>query len=215
MKPIYLLLSDSDHSMALTASRFFGSPALPKGFPYPFYKDQDDEDMPYCFVGQINLTDLARFAPENPLPHKGLLSFFAKIDTYMGDDVPVTPVSGYISDANAVKVFYFPDCSNMEEIKVLDCDGELYYPAAFPVEFSNEPSADGDDHALFAYPTHRQWEAWDHPYEDWIILLQMDSFEGEDFDLNFMDCGVLDFLISPEALSNASFDNVRGIVLSS
>ena len=35
-----------------------------------------------------------------------------------------------------------------------------------------------------------------------------------DFSLNFMDCGVLDFLISPEDLAACRFDNVRAIILS-
>lgn len=52
------------------------------------------------------------------------------------------------------------------------------------------------------------------PYEDWQILLQIDSFSGMDFNLNFMDFGVLDFLISPEALRHADFSDVRAIVLS-
>ena len=46
------------------------------------------------------------------------------------------------------------------------------------------------------------------------ILLQVDSFAGMDFNLNFMDCGVLDFLIAPEALWARDFSSVRAIVLS-
>lgn len=48
-----------------------------------------------------------------------------------------------------------------------------------------------------------------------MILLQVDSFEGEDFSLNFMDTGVLDFLISPHDLEKSDFSDVRAIVLSS
>ena len=77
------------------------------------------------------------------------------------------------------------------------------------------PSEYCEDHALMAEPTYREWENWDSPYEDWKILLQVDSFSGDDFNLNFMDFGVLDFLISPEDLKNSRFDCVRAIVLSS
>ncbi len=52
------------------------------------------------------------------------------------------------------------------------------------------------------------------PFEDWVILLQIDSFEGKYFVLNFMDFGVLDFLISPKAQEAYDFSDVRGIVLS-
>ena len=67
---------------------------------------------------------------------------------------------------------------------------------------------------LLAPPSHREWENWDHPFEDWLILLQIDSFDGKDFNLNFMDSGVLDFLISEKDLADRRFDNIRAIVLS-
>ena len=73
-------------------------------------------------------------------------------------------------------------------------------PQALKISFGTDRDNPGDDHALFAKPEHRPWETWDHPFEDWEILLQIDSFEGIDFSMVFMDMGVLDFLISPTDL---------------
>lgn len=80
--------------------------------------------------------------------------------------------------------------------------------------FQPQRSRLSDEHMLFAPPSTREWETWDEPYEAWEILLQIDSFAGMDFNLNFMDFGVLDLLIDPEDLKRRRFDNVRAIVLS-
>ena len=172
MKPIYLILSMPFDRVETCSSRFWGNPDLPRGFDYPMYIDNEGDPFPYFFICQINLEELAPFDTDNLLPHKGLLSFFAKIDHYMGYAAYTNCIGGGICPPEDVKVLYFPDCD--------------------PAEF----------------------ETWDPPFEDWEILLQIDSFNGMDFNLNFMDCGVLDFLISPEDLKQRKFDNVRALVLS-
>lgn len=215
MKPIYLYLVELSGKLGIGESQFLGNPDLPSGFDYPSYIDDEGDEFPYFFVCQINLADLAAFDPENPLPHVGMLSFFAKIDHYMGYEAATECIGGRISDPEAVKVFYFPDCRSMEKRVLVDDEGFDVSPHGLKIMFSHHQNGALDDHMLFAPPSHRQWESWDHPYEDRIILLQIDSVEGEDFDLNFMDCGVLDFLISPSDLRNHRFEDVRGIVLSS
>ena len=99
-------------------------------------------------------------------------------------------------------------------VLLLDEDGEETSPAEMQITYTTVPEKYQDEHILFAAPTHREWETWDPPFENWEILLQIDSFSGSDFSLNFMDCGVLCFLIAPEDLKAGKFDNVRGIVLS-
>lgn len=196
------------------SSRFWGNPDLPDGFAYPMYIDDEGDEYPYVFICQINLAELARFDAGTPLPKTGLLSFFAKIDHYMGMYAATDIIGGSISPAEAVKVIYFPSCDDMDEVVLLDDDDAQVAPAEMQISFSHSVPALSDEHILFAPPTHREWENWDEPYEDWEILLQIDSFSGMDFGLNFMDCGVLDFLIDPEDLKNSRFGNVRAIVLS-
>ena len=79
--------------------------------------------------------------------------------------------------------------------------------------FSAQLEKYGEEHGLFVPPTHRQWETWAPPYETWQILLQVDSCMGNDFHVNFMDKGVLDFLIAPEDLEAKRFDRIRAIIL--
>ncbi len=217
MKPIYLRLSKPFGELAVEASRFWGSPALPKGMDYPQYIDDAGDEYPYVFVCQINLAELKAFCGDgaDPLPPTGLLLFFAKIDHYLGQFADTDCIGGAISAPDAVKVIYVKDCSGLREVVLVDDEDQPMSPDALEISFTREhdPLAD-DDQALFARPDHREWESWDPPYEDWQILLQIDSFSGMDFNLNFMDFGVLDFLISPEALRHADFSDVRAIVLS-
>ncbi len=213
MKPIYIQLHKPFEKLDPGTSRFWGNPDLPEGMAYPMYKDEEGEDYPYVFICQINLAELHVFAPDNPLPDKGLLLFFAKIDYYLGY-MGDSDLSGFISDPSEVKVLYLANTERLREVVLVDDDDQQMSPEEMEIKFSWNREHLNDDHALFAEPSHRPWETWDHPFEDWNILLQVDSFEGADFILNFMDFGVLDFLISPEALHNRDFTNVRGIVLS-
>ena len=215
MKPIYLILSMPFDKVETCGSRFWGNPDLPHGVDYPTYVDDEGDDYPYYFICQINLEQLAPFDTENRLPHKGLLSFFAKIDHYMGYFAATGGIGGCTSDPDDVKVLYFPECNDdFREVVLVDDDGEPTSPKEMEIKFAHAIERYSDEHALFAPPTHREWETWDPPYENWEILLQIDSFCGMDFNLNFMDCGVLDFLIDPDDLKKHRFDNVRAIVLS-
>ena len=214
MKPIYLKLSAPSDKLECGASRFWGNPDLPGNFEYPSYIDEYGEEYHYNFVCQINLEELERAGIPTDLPKKGLLSFFTRIDYYMSDfDAPVE-ISGSVSDADAVRVLYFPSIEGMVESVLVDDDNEQVSPKELKIDFCPEIPPLSDQHALFASPTHRPWETWESPFEDWKILLQIDSFEGDDFNLNFIDCGVLNFLISPSDLKRQCFDNVRAIVLS-
>lgn len=221
MKPVGIILSEPSGDIPVCGSRFWGDPDLPVGSEYPTYVDGDGDRCEYRFVCQINLSELAPCDEGNRLPHRGLLSFFAKIGHYLGDFDDPDMISGYVSGTDDVRVLFFPDaglpgeCAGFERLVLLDGDGGRVNPSELRMEF--EPGLRGgyvEEHALFAEPSHREWETWDPPYEDWEILLQVDSFDGKDFNLNFMDFGVLDFLISPQDLASARFDGVRAIVLS-
>lgn len=214
MNPIYLKLSKPFETLPATASRFWGNPALPEDMDWPCYVDKDGEVLDYVFVCQINLKDVAPYDTDNLLPSTGLLLFFAKIDHYLGH-FEYESVGGAISSRNAVQVIYLPSTDNLVEKVLVDENDNPISPEELEIAFTYDfaPLRD-EDTCLFARPDHREWETWDHPYEDWRILLQIDSFSGMDFNLNFMDFGVLDFLISPSDLRNADFSNVRAIVLS-
>lgn len=214
MKPIYLNLQKPKMKLEVGVSRFWGNPDLPKGVEYPMYIDVDGDEYPYFFICQVNLEEIAPYDVENRLPHKGLLSFFAKIDYYVGYSEVYGDICGSISDVDAVKVLYFPNCGDMREVVLVDDEGQPTSPTELQILFSHEIKPLSDEHSLFAFPTHREWETWDSPFEDWEILLQIDSFSGDDYDLNFVDFGVLNLLISPEDLKKQCYNRVRAIVLS-
>lgn len=214
MTPIYLHLSKPPKKQDTGASRFWGNPDLPIGKEYPMYIDEDGDEYPYFFICQINLAEIAPYDTDNLFPHTGLLSFFAKIDYYMGYTDVYGDICGGISDNDAVKVMYFPTCDNMEEVVLLDDNNEQSAPTELQIQFSHSIEPLSDEHALFALPTHRPWETWDYPFENWQILLQIDSCSGDDFNLNFLDFGVLNLLISPEDLKKRCYNNVRALVLS-
>lgn len=216
MQPIYLKITKPDKPLDSGASRFWGDPDLPKDFNFPSYIDENDgEEYNYNFICQINLEELANTGIPTSLPKKGLLSFFAKIDHYLGFFDASIDISGFISDPDAVRVLYFPSCDDLVRNVLVDDEEDPVSPAERQIEFRAEREPLTMEHALFAEPTHREWVTWDPPFEDWQILLQIDSDEDDDFNLNFCDCGVLDFLISPDNLKHNRFDDVRAIVLSS
>ena len=86
MQPIQLLLSQPSEPIAPCASRFWGNPDLPADMDYPTYMDSEGQPCEYQFICQINLAEVAPYDTQQRLPHKGLLSFFAKIDHYLGKD---------------------------------------------------------------------------------------------------------------------------------
>ena len=214
MKPIQLILSKPFGQLPAGASRFWGNPDLPEGTGYPMYVDDEGDEYPYLFVCQINLEQVAPYDTAGRLPHKGLLAFFAKIDHYVGMFAATDQVQGHISRPDAVKVLWIENTENLREVVLVDDDDSPLAFEEMQIDCNLTPEPLSDDHFLLAAPTHREWETWDPPFEDWEILLQVDSFAGMDFNLNFMDCGVFDFLISPRDLRARRFDNVRGIVLS-
>ena len=222
MKPINLILSKPFSRVKQCGSRFWGNPDLPVGYEYPTYLDEDGDPFEYQFICQINLMELSEYDVGKCLPSHGLLSFFAKIDDYLGRFDGGECIMGYISNTDDVKVLYFPEVERpgknpeFEEQILLDADDRPINPNELKINFNvNSLKSYSEDHYIFAEPTYREWETWDHPYESWQILLQIDSFSGDDFNLKFMDFGVLDFLISPEDLAKSCFDRIRAIVLSS
>ena len=214
MKPIYIQTVTATNKLPVGSSRWWGNPDLPIDMEYPTYIDAEGDTVEMNFICQINLAEVADLQPDIKLPHKGLLSFFAKIDPYLGELSYEDCIKGVVSQPEEVKVIYLVEVSNLEELVLVDDEGAEISPKERAILFSDNKER-SEDHGLLMPPDHRQTETWESPYEKWEILLQVDSCEEEDFTLNFMDGGVLDFLISPRDLENQKFDQVRAIVLSS
>ena len=214
MKPIYIQTVTATNKLPVGSSRWWGNPDLPIDMEYPTYIDAEGDTVEMNFICQINLAEVADLRPDIKLPHKGLLSFFAKIDPYLGELSYEDCIKSIVSQTEEVKVIYLEDLSQLEELVLVDDEGEEISPKERAILFSENKECH-EDHGLLMPPDHRQTETWESPYEKWEILLQVDSCEEEDFTLSFTDGGVLDFLISPRDLENQKFDQVRAIVLSS
>ena len=95
----------------------------------------------------------------------------------------------------------------------MDVKGQDSSPEEMRMVYSETLEKYDEEHGLFIFPAHRTWDTWPPPYEQWQILFQLDSCEGEDFHLNLMNGGVLDLLISPKDLADHRFENVRAIIV--
>ena len=195
-------------------SIWWGSPDLHADMEYPQYVDGEGESWEMQFICQINLADLSAY--DTALPKEGLLLFFAHIDYFLGYDDPEVPGEG-VWDACETKVVYVaPDqFENLQQRILVDDNDE---PVCIPCremtfEYAEEDASDCHN-KLFGRPDFMPWEDWEEPCEGWKVLLQVDSDEADDFCLRFMDEGVMYFLINPDDLSNARFENVRGAMVS-
>lgn len=195
-------------------SKWWGSPDLPAGVDFPQYVDCDGNTWEMPFVCQINLADLSQY--DTPLPKEGLLCFFARIDYYLGYDDPNPPMES-IWDSEDVKVIYVsPDDYDILQQRILvdEDDNPICIPAReITFEMSEENRSDCHN-KLLGDPDFMPWEDWDEPCAGWQLLLQVDSQEDEEYTLQFMDEGVMYFLIQPDALSRADFSQVRGAMVS-
>ena len=109
--------SGKDDYTAIGNHRFGGMPDLPSSIPYPHFTQSDDEkNLAYEFIGQINCADIAPH--QGYLPRSGMLYFFLTTlhDLYGG------------SSTSAAKVIHFD--SSTEKLvsgKDLQIPADKYY----------------------------------------------------------------------------------------
>ena len=186
-------------------SKWWGNPDVPEGLDIP-------DDL--TFICQIRCDEIAAFDKDNMLPHKGMLYFFAAIDYYFGNFDSYCPTDLYWSNED-VKVFYVEDIDNQtfEQIVFVDDDDNPVAMKEMKIVFSvSGPMC--DTNKMLGEPYNREWEDWDEPYNGWIELLQVDSDDYEDGSLNFMDWGMLHFLINLNDLKNKDFTKVTSTICS-
>ena len=183
-QPIYLRLADTPAELPVGASHWWGYPDLPEDIPVPTITDPTDGEV-YA------------------------LTFICQINQW---DKP--SISLYISGNEVVKVIYLPEERLTQLVNRQDEYAEEELPA-IPLYCTTErPPLSEPDHRLLGEPDYREWDDWNAPFEGWEVLFQMDSCEGDGYNYNFIDCGVLNLIIAPEALKALDFSDVRAIILS-
>lgn len=188
-------------------SKWWGAPDLPMDMPFPTVPVDDDGDAyddPMTFICQIRCEDLIPFDKDNLLPHNGMLYFFAAIDYFLGNlDAFVYPGMGEWNPIN-FKVLYSPTCDDIEPYEINYDDGTPAYMPAEAITFELSPDANESFH-LLGKPYYE--EIREQYPDDMISLLQID--ENDDWDLRFVDCGMVCFMISPDDLRNRYWNGVK------
>lgn len=196
-------------------SKWWGDPELPVDMDYPNYQDDNGEEYPLTFICQVNCSELAAY--DTPLPKEGLLCFFARIDYYLGYDDPEVSCEGVWPLEDTRVIYVAPEDMPRIETKILVDENDE--PMALPCrriewQYCASGKDDCDGHKLLGSPFMIPWEDWDAPCEGWKVLLQVDTDEGDDYTLRFMDDGVFYFLIAPDDLQKGRFSQVRGFMIS-
>ncbi|MCD7827370.1 MAG: DUF1963 domain-containing protein [Clostridiales bacterium] len=181
-------------------SKFFGAPDLPENFDWP----ADSEGFDMEFICQINCCDAHKFNSE--IPESGMLYFFGCIAEPLG--VPDAPKisegfqsMGYFS----VKYEDVP-APELQSGEIVDINGDPIGFKEIKIEFSKDENVCTEMYhkLLGGYPEGTDTDE----LSDYRLLLCLDSFSGEDFDLEFQDSGYLYFLIKENDLTNKDFSKV-------
>lgn len=188
-------------------SKWWGQPDMPEELEYPEITlvDDDGEEYqdPLTFVCQLRCEELTPLDPEGLLPHEGMLWFFAALDYFLGDmDSPAYPGMGPWQQ-KYFRVLYSPKCDDLHTHSIVYDDGT---PVGLPAEAITFSLCDesGDGIRLLGEPYIEEVR---EEMPGRMSLLQID--EDDRWNLIFHDCGMLNFLITPDDLRNHRWDKVE------
>lgn len=193
-----------------TDSHWWGDPVLQEGIDLPFtveeYADGTQEKFPMSLVCQINCADFIQDNPDNSLAHmlpdKGIISFFANVDYFLGDMDATGEGMGEWS-ANSFRVLYSRDMDRLRTHKIVDEEGR---DCAIPAEPLHVPQDEEEESRVLSRPTCFVDEIENY-YPGYITLLQLDSSDRHG--LRFYDGGCLFFFISPEDLREKKLEKAE------
>lgn len=181
-------------------SKWWGAADLPSDWDYP----RNEEGEPLHFLCQIRCEELIPYDKQGLLPHAGMLYFFAAIGEYIEH---LDLAEGHCGlgewPQDAFRVLHAPSCDNLRSCPITYDDGEAAYLPAERIIFS-EVESSYDRFKLLGRP---YYEEIAELYPDSLSLLQID--EEERWGLRLYDCGMLCFLITPEALRHHAWEEVR------
>ena len=140
-----------------TDSHWWGEPVLQEGIDLPFtveeYADGTQEKFPMSLVCQINCADFIQGNPDNSLAHmlpdKGIISFFANVDYFLGDMDATGEGMGEWS-ANSFRVLYSRDMDRLRTHKIVDEEGR---DCAIPAEPLHVPQDEVEESRVLSQPT--------------------------------------------------------------
>ncbi len=177
-KAIKIKLTKAGEEYDLTASKLFGSPYVPEDWTDKFAED-------IIFFGQIRLSDIAEYDPENRLPHTGYL--------YMFLDTEVYPYTAWVEHFDGEPKAVIVDFNSVEP-------RFEYLNQAYVMSFE-EADEDYDGTRLFGKPSS-------DPADDGELLMQFDPLDGDTGFLSEIDGYAYFFFGEGEE----RFDGVRFVV---
>lgn len=181
-------------------SKWWGAPDLPSEWEYPCTAAGD----PLHFICQLRCEELAPYDPQGLLPHEGMLYLFATLGAYI-DLLDIAEQHTGLGEwpSDCFKVLYAPSLEGLTPYPITYEDGEAAYLAAEEIHFA-AVAADYDSFKLLGRPYYAEIAEL---YSEHLVLLQID--EQERWGLRLYDCGMLCFLITPEALRCRDWASVR------
>lgn len=203
MSAIQIILSKTEDDL-FCRSKWWGNPDIPDNFVF------DDSLM---FLCQIRCEDLVEYDINNMLPHNGMLYFFCDIAYYLGYYDEFDPPEGPLWDNDYVKVYYVENVDENAFKQIVFDDDCFPNIRERKIDFELvEDNVEGNK--LLGTPYMFEYEDWPTPHEGWINLLQIDSDEDDDFNLMYMDMGMLYLIINKDDLLRFDFKNVKAYLYS-
>lgn len=212
--------ASASEPVTMGQSYFWDAPQLPKDADlYPFYTNEDGDEVPMQFICQVNCADLhaaltkskglqAQVMGGSGLPRRGMLYFFGLVDYFLGYDVPYAFGTGWWGDGS-VRAVYADVAPELLERQNPYTEDDMIPP--HPITFS-KTDACGDGMRLLGEPFEEEVRM--AMPEGWRLLLQLDSDENEHYSLMFHDMGLLYILIEEERLLRGDFSNLRAYMTS-
>ena len=128
---------------------------------------------------------------------------FAALDYFLGDiDTPSYPGMD-LWEPKYFKVLYAPSCNELHTHHIVNEDGS---PATLPAESITFSACKENDDSTRLLGTPYIEEVYEE-MSDMLSLFQID--ENDRWNLVFHDCGMLNFLISPDDLKHRRWGNVK------
>lgn len=229
---IQLCLKRQQQEFKKGISKFWGVPDLPPNFNWPV----DEKGRVLEYICQLNLEEVAEFDLDKRLPSKGMLYFFGDVAFALGDFEMDTAKEKLQNEASYRVVYYDGGIESLVNDKSMVPTQVTARYAPLRVEYTaftdfntytmlrddfdlslldskHSVELEDDcvvcDNKLLGCPTHLEEEDFYNGAEGLVLLLQVDSFDDEDFELNFVDYGRLYFLIDEDDLREKMFDNVK------
>ena len=191
---------------AADSSYFWGNPPQITGFTTAAPQQSTAQTDDSVFIAQINCAELAPFDKKGLLPHSGFLCFRGDIAYFLG--LESSPPQSLGEWDKGVEIVYLEELPETAMPHRPDAEEPPLKPLLISFEAG---SAYADGLKLLGQPYESE-EVYNYFDTEWILLLQLDSVENNDFELRFYDMGFLYLMIEKKRLEQRDFSQVKAFL---